>query len=134
DVSLRIVPLVMTMRNLVGDVVDAVVSGGAADLIHAVQGEPSRAGEQRDRQAVIADRCAQLGDSEWTLLVLRQVFLAGPDDLHGLAELPGYLGRLTCDACATSSVSTETAAQEHGVRIDCLRIDPELVGNQADCR
>ena len=45
DVSLRIVPLVMTMRNFVGDVVDAVVSSGAADLIHAVQGEPSRAGE-----------------------------------------------------------------------------------------
>src|SRR4029077_3123093 len=33
DVSLSVVPLVVTMRNLVGYVVDAVFRGGAADLI-----------------------------------------------------------------------------------------------------
>ena len=87
DVGLRVVPLVLTMRNLVGHVVDAVVGGGAADLVHAVLREPSRTREERGRQAVVADRRAELGDRERTLLVLCQVLFTRPDHLHGPADL-----------------------------------------------
>ena len=126
-------PLMVTMRNLVRHVVDAVVGARATDPRVAVLNEPRRAGEQRRGQAVVADGRAELGDRKRTLLVLRQVFLARPDHLHRLADLLGDLGRLTGDPRAAAAVAAEAAAQEHGVGKDDLRIDLELVGNQSDC-
>ena len=115
DVSLGVVPLMLTMRNLVGHVVDAVVRGGPADLIDPVDGEPGRAREQRGGQPVVADGGGELGHGERTLLVLRQVFLARPDHLHRPAELLRDFGRLTGHARTAAAIAAESAAEEHGV-------------------
>ena len=64
------------MREFIRHVVDAVVRSGAAPLIGAVKGDPRRTGEQRRRQAVIADCRGELGDGQRALLVLREIFLA----------------------------------------------------------
>src|SRR4029077_17348372 len=92
------------------------------------------AGEQRGGQTVIADGRAALGHGERALLVLGEVLLARPDDLDGFADLAGYLGRLARGPGAAAAVAAEAAAQEHGVGVDGLGVDAELVGDQGDRR
>ena len=43
-------------------------------------------------------------------------------------------GRLAGDARTAAAVAAEAAAEEHGVRVDDLRIDAKLVGNQGNRR
>ena len=122
--------LVPAVRHLVGHVADGVVGGRGADALDAVLGEPAGAREPGARQAALAEHGGQARVVGRALLVLGDVFLAGPDHFHGPLELLRELGRLAGDAGAAAAVAAEAAAEEHGVDVDVLRVAAGLVGGE----